>query len=80
MTDDIIDRALAEDVGDGDATTLATVPETARARATICRFGKRPRMRLTASIAAWGWSMAISSTLAEPVPSASSRSSRVASP
>jgi nicotinate-nucleotide pyrophosphorylase (carboxylating) len=32
---DLIDRALAEDVGDGDATTLATVAETARARATI---------------------------------------------
>jgi nicotinate-nucleotide pyrophosphorylase (carboxylating) len=35
MLDDIIDRALAEDVGGGDVTTLATVPETARARATI---------------------------------------------
>jgi nicotinate-nucleotide pyrophosphorylase (carboxylating) len=35
MPDDIIDRALAEDIGDGDATTQATVPETARARATI---------------------------------------------
>src|SRR5690349_5060777 len=34
-TDDLIDRALAEDVGDGDATTQATVPESARARATI---------------------------------------------
>jgi nicotinate-nucleotide pyrophosphorylase (carboxylating) len=32
---DLIDQALAEDVGDGDATTLATVAETARARATI---------------------------------------------
>jgi nicotinate-nucleotide pyrophosphorylase (carboxylating) len=28
-------RALAEDVGDGDVTTAATVPEDARARATI---------------------------------------------
>ena len=36
MTDDeLIDGALAEDVGDGDATTAATVPEDARARATI---------------------------------------------
>ncbi len=35
MNDDIIDRALAEDVGDGDVTTEATVPSTARARATI---------------------------------------------
>jgi nicotinate-nucleotide pyrophosphorylase (carboxylating) len=33
--DDLIDRALAEDVGDGDATTEATVDEGARARATI---------------------------------------------
>ncbi len=33
--EDLIDRALAEDVGDGDATTLATVGPDARARATI---------------------------------------------
>ncbi len=32
---DLVRRALAEDVGDGDATTLATVPEAARARAAI---------------------------------------------
>jgi len=32
---DLIDRALAEDVGDGDATTEATVDADARARATI---------------------------------------------
>jgi nicotinate-nucleotide pyrophosphorylase (carboxylating) len=32
---DLIDRALAEDVGDGDATTEATVDEGARARAVI---------------------------------------------
>ena len=32
---ELIDRALAEDVGDGDATTEATVPAGARARATI---------------------------------------------
>ena len=31
----LIDRALAEDVGDGDATTAATVAADARARATI---------------------------------------------
>jgi nicotinate-nucleotide pyrophosphorylase (carboxylating) len=35
MFDDIIDRALAEDVGDGDVTTQATVSQDARARATI---------------------------------------------
>ncbi|HYH89426.1 MAG TPA: carboxylating nicotinate-nucleotide diphosphorylase [Solirubrobacteraceae bacterium] len=36
MTDDeLIERALAEDVGDGDATTAATVDAAARARATI---------------------------------------------
>ena len=33
--DDLIDRALAEDVGDGDATTEATVAPDARARAVI---------------------------------------------
>ena len=32
---EVVRRALAEDVGDGDITTLATVPEDARARATI---------------------------------------------
>ena len=32
---EIVARALAEDVGDGDVTTAATVPEHARARATI---------------------------------------------
>jgi len=35
VTDEVVARALAEDVGDGDATTAATVPEHARARATI---------------------------------------------
>src|SRR5262245_51275476 len=33
--DDLMDSALAEDVGDGDATTLATVEADARGRATI---------------------------------------------
>ena len=32
---EIVARALAEDVGDGDVTTTATVPESARARALI---------------------------------------------
>ncbi len=32
---ELIDRALAEDVGEGDATTAATVDDGARARATI---------------------------------------------
>jgi nicotinate-nucleotide pyrophosphorylase (carboxylating) len=35
MDDELIERALAEDVGDGDATTEATVAADARARATI---------------------------------------------
>jgi nicotinate-nucleotide pyrophosphorylase (carboxylating) len=35
MDEDLIDRALAEDVGDGDATTEATVDADARARAVI---------------------------------------------
>ncbi len=33
--DDLVDRALEEDVGDGDATTEATVDEAARGVATI---------------------------------------------
>src|SRR5690349_120542 len=33
----LIERALAEDVGDGDATAEATVDPAARARATITR-------------------------------------------
>src|SRR5205085_4399606 len=45
---DVVARALVEDVGDGDATTLATVPEDARARASITQkipgviFGLEP--------------------------------------
>ena len=35
MSDDVVARALAEDVGGGDVTTAATVPENARARAVI---------------------------------------------
>jgi len=35
VTEDLIERALAEDVGEGDVTTLATVDVGARARATI---------------------------------------------
>jgi nicotinate-nucleotide pyrophosphorylase (carboxylating) len=34
---DVVSRALAEDLGDGDATSLATVDEDARARATIAQ-------------------------------------------
>lgn len=33
--EDVVARALAEDVGDGDLTTLATVPAEARTRATM---------------------------------------------
>jgi nicotinate-nucleotide pyrophosphorylase (carboxylating) len=33
--DDVVARALAEDLGDGDVTTAATVPADARARAVI---------------------------------------------
>jgi nicotinate-nucleotide pyrophosphorylase (carboxylating) len=35
LTSDVVARALAEDVGDGDVTTQATVPERVRARANI---------------------------------------------
>ena len=34
-TSEVVTRALAEDVGDGDITTLATVPEQAKGRARI---------------------------------------------
>jgi nicotinate-nucleotide pyrophosphorylase (carboxylating) len=37
---DVVARALAEDVGDRDATTVTTVPEKARAEATV--FQKAP--------------------------------------
>ncbi len=46
--DELVARALLEDVGDGDVTTLATVPEGTRARATITQkapgvvFGLEP--------------------------------------
>src|SRR5579859_1199238 len=33
--DDVVARALAEDLGDGDVTTEATVPDGSRARAAI---------------------------------------------
>jgi nicotinate-nucleotide pyrophosphorylase (carboxylating) len=35
VTQDLVARALAEDVGDGDVTTAATVPEELRARALV---------------------------------------------
>ena len=35
VIDEVVQRALAEDVGSGDVTTTATVPEEARARALI---------------------------------------------
>jgi nicotinate-nucleotide pyrophosphorylase (carboxylating) len=35
LISEVVERALAEDVGGGDATTAATVPESARARALI---------------------------------------------
>ena len=50
MTDaELIERALAEDVGDGDATTAATVDAAALARATIIQ--KAPGMISGLSIA-----------------------------
>ena len=48
MIEELVVRALAEDVGDGDLTTAATVDEAARARATITQkapgvvFGLEP--------------------------------------
>jgi nicotinate-nucleotide pyrophosphorylase (carboxylating) len=36
MIEEIVDRALVEDVGDGDLTTIHTVPEALKARA-VCR-------------------------------------------
>ncbi len=35
VINDVVARALAEDLGDGDVTTVATVPEQARGRAVI---------------------------------------------
>ena len=35
VTNELVERALAEDVGSGDVTTIATVPAEARARAVI---------------------------------------------
>ena len=40
LTDDLVDRALAEDVGAGDVTSEATVPADARAWRRSCR--RRP--------------------------------------
>ena len=34
-TDEIIDMALAEDIGDGDHTSLATIPQTAMGKARL---------------------------------------------
>lgn len=48
MTEEVVFRALAEDLGDGDVTTEATVPADARARALITQkvpgvvFGLEP--------------------------------------
>jgi nicotinate-nucleotide pyrophosphorylase (carboxylating) len=39
MIDEIVERALAEDIGSGDVTTAATVPEDARGRALITQKG-----------------------------------------
>src|SRR5215213_5302156 len=38
-TEDIVDRALAEDVGSGDVTSDITVPAEARAVATVTQKG-----------------------------------------
>jgi nicotinate-nucleotide pyrophosphorylase (carboxylating) len=48
--EELIEAALAEDVGDGDATTAATVDEHARARATITQ--KAPGVISGLSVAA----------------------------
>jgi nicotinate-nucleotide pyrophosphorylase (carboxylating) len=49
IADGIVARALAEDLGAGDVTTLATVPEPARARALITQ--KAPGVLFGLSIA-----------------------------
>ena len=53
MDEDLIDRALAEDLGDGDATTEATVEADARARATITQ--KAPGVISGLDVAAGRW-------------------------
>ena len=58
---DVVARALFEDVGDGDATTLATVPEDARARASITQkvpgviFGLEPAEEAFREASCHGW-------------------------
>jgi len=47
---ELVDRALVEDVGDGDVTTAVTVPAAARARATITQ--KAPGVLFGLEIAA----------------------------
>src|SRR5205809_6864069 len=50
---EIVGAALAEDVGSGDATTLATVDAAARARATITQKAPRVVFGLDAAEAAF---------------------------
>jgi nicotinate-nucleotide pyrophosphorylase (carboxylating) len=51
---DVVARALAEDVGDGDVTTAATVPESARAVAIITQKAPGVIYGLDAAEAAFG--------------------------
>jgi nicotinate-nucleotide pyrophosphorylase (carboxylating) len=51
---DVVTRALAEDVGDGDVTTAATVPESARAVAIITQKAPGVIYGLDAAEAAFG--------------------------
>ena len=56
VLDDVVARALAEDVGTGDVTTRATVPHGTRARARITQkepgvvFGLQAAERVFASL------------------------------
>ena len=51
--DELIERALAEDVGGGDATTEATVPAAARGRATITQKAPGVISGLTVAGSKW---------------------------
>jgi nicotinate-nucleotide pyrophosphorylase (carboxylating) len=62
---EIVEAALAEDVGSGDATTLATVDADAMARATITQ--KAPGVVFGREAAAWAFAMIDGGVVAEMV-------------
>ena len=53
LEDRLIDLAFAEDIGDGDHTTLCCIPETAMGKSHL-------QSRRTASLPEWKWQSAYS--------------------